>query len=417
MRLVMRRYHSSMTNVKLPAWVGKLTQKDLKVREAEGLVADSGGWRRWKDGKSRRVPGGRIPFATAVEIVRREKEGLTAVVAIRPGSMRSLLAEYEAWLTDRFKAGTIEATTFSNYTTYLADFLEVTGTATRPSDIGPEHFTAYMQRYSDKATTTRNRRVVAVKAFWRWCHKNGKAPLPLFGSDFKSSTIANVAGVRERALTPEQLALVCSQVADDPLLLAGFLLGLTCAFTRMDIARLPSVAVDLDRGVVDYSRAKVKRFGISRMNVLLPEVVAALRAYKRPKPKTDADGELFFLSHTGTSLYRDHLDAEGLPTGTQSNLFTRRWSEAVSFPFKLLRKTFATGLDDWPDQSVIDLMMGHNGAGSSGNKSVRKVHYVTTISESRLRPAVERLWLQAGGPSWNLPVQSRLSTALSQQRH
>ena len=65
-------------------------------------------------------------------------------------------------------------------------------------------------------------------------------------------------------------------------------LGVNCGFGNNDCAKLPTTALDLKKGWIDFGRPKT---GIHRRCPLWPETVAAVRAAleARPTPKDEAD--------------------------------------------------------------------------------------------------------------------------------
>ena len=89
---------------------------------------------------------------------------------------------------------------------------------------------------------------------------------------------------------------------------AMVLLAANCAFGQSDLANLPTRAVNLETGWVDFGRGKT---GVPRKIPLWPETIAAIRDWlaERPKAKDPADVGLLFLTCRGAKFLR--LNAKG----------------------------------------------------------------------------------------------------------
>jgi integrase len=179
---------------------------------------------------------------------------------------------------------------------------------------------------------------------------------------------------------------------------AYLLLGINCGFGNADVATVPLAAIDLDAAMIDFPRPKT---GIPRRCSLWPETIEAIRAAlaRRPKPKSESEAPLAFLSQRGTALCsvraKDRTDA----VAVQFSKLLRplRINGRKGIGFYTLRHTFRTVADEAKDQPAADFIMGHEVAHMS---SV----YRETISDQRLKAVTDhvRKWL-FGEPSPKAP--------------
>jgi len=86
------------------------------------------------------------------------------------------------------------------------------------------------------------------------------------------------------------------------------LLGINCGFGNSDCGKMPSTALDLDGGWLDYPRPKT---GIARRCPLWPETIGAIREAlaSRPDPKKEDHAGLIFLTKYGLPWAKDTPDS------------------------------------------------------------------------------------------------------------
>lgn len=169
---------------------------------------------------------------------------------------------------------------------------------------------------------------------------------------------------------------------------AMILLGVNCGFGNADCGTLPTSAVDLKNGWIDYPRPKT---GIPRRCHLWPETVEALKAAlaERPKPKSEDDADLVFVTKYGERWTKDTsaspisaefrkllqrprcpkcgkieaADAEKCggckwkPKGKDKDKWGSLYRKGVGF--YALRHTFETIGGDSRDQVAVNYIMGH----------------------------------------------------------
>jgi len=171
---------------------------------------------------------------------------------------------------------------------------------------------------------------------------------------------------------------------------AMILLAANTGFGQTDLAALPTRAVDLDSGWVDFARVKT---AVRRRIPLWPETVAAIREWlkERPPAKDPADAGLLFLTCRGARWVKVNTttgspkDAIGQEFGKLLNALDLK---RPGVAFYALRHGFETIAGETADQVAVDSVMGHIAQNMAG-------HYRERISDDRLRRVVEfvRQWL------------------------
>jgi integrase len=168
---------------------------------------------------------------------------------------------------------------------------------------------------------------------------------------------------------------------------AMILLAVNCGFGNADVATLPTAALDVEGGWVNYPRPKT---AVPRRCPLWPETVAALTDWlgRRPEPKAQADAGLVFVTKQGR---RWHKDTSDNPISKE----TRKLLDALGINgqrgFYALRHTFQTIGDECGDFIAVRAIMGH----ADGDISA---HYRERISDARLRAVGDhvRAWVVGG---------------------
>ena len=119
---------------------------------------------------------------------------------------------------------------------------------------------------------------------------------------------------------------------------AMHLLGINCGFGNSDCGNLPTTALDLDAGWLDYPRPKT---GINRRCPLWPETVSALREAQaeRPTPKKEEHAGLFFITKYGGPWAKDTPDS---PITKETRKLLDRLGVNGHRNYYTLRHTFRT---------------------------------------------------------------------------
>ncbi len=167
------------------------------------------------------------------------------------------------------------------------------------------------------------------------------------------------------------------------------LLAANCAFGQTDLANLPTCAVDMDAGWINFARVKT---AVPRRIPLWPETVAAIREWlpMRPKAKDPEDSKLLFRTCRGApwvtvSLSGTTKDAIGKDFKI---LLVKLGMKRSRLSFYGLRHGFETVAGETADQVAVDSIMGHVPQEMSAT-------YRERISDDRLRRVVNfvRSWM------------------------
>jgi len=317
---------------------------------------------------------------------------------------------YASWLAERVKGGhgrkPMAQRSYNRAVAVLKLLGKVLGPTMAVVDLEPADFTRFSAAIPGKAASTRTPYVAYVRAMFKWAVENGHAERqPRYGSDFARPRVQTLMDERDevvKSYTPAELRELRDRIPAGDVRLAWLYLGINCAFANTDIATLPRSVVLLDDPVprIDFRRGKTK---IGRLAPLMPETVAALRAYRRPDPQDQADAGLFFLGQNGRPLVR-HVGGDASLKTTHvvdevGKAWSRLWPKRDSGrqysprvgarPFSGLRTTFATLADPWPDQLAIDVVMGHR---SRQQATTRRRWYVERLEVARIVPLVEHVW-------------------------
>lgn len=268
------------------------------------------------------------------------------------------------------------------------------GKSRRVDDLNAEDFTAF------RAELAKGRGPVALanevrlsRILFKWALDSGMIDRPIrFGPDFKPppKKILRQArmGSGKRTLSAEELrALIDS--AGLPLR-AMILLGINTGMGQTDLANLPTSAINLETGWLDYARIKT---AIPRTCPLWPITVDVLRQAigRRPMPKDPADETLVFLTKYGNRFVRTNgngtaIDSVALEFG---KLLTRLEIKRRGLNFYKLRTTFRTVASGAKDVEAVDWIMGH------ANRTIGQEHYLESIDAKRLQDVVNHIhgWL------------------------
>jgi len=298
--------------------------------------------------------------------------------------------------------GDLSRRTWSDYFTTCKDLVDVFGKNRPIADLTTVDFeelrTSYAKRFGPVALGIAIQRTRTV---FKFAWDEGLIPAPVrFGSTFKKPSRKMVRTAKNEAGSKVIEAVDLAKLIDAAgvPLKAMVLLGVNCGFGQSDVAGLPTAALDLDRGWIDFPRIKT---AVHRRLPLWPETVEALRAAiaDRPDPKNEADEGLVFITKYGKRWVRlkEHKDDEGRDkAGVVSDAVRLEFGKILAalklkrngLGFYALRHTFRTVADRAMDQPAIDHLMGHI---RTDMASV----YRERIEDDRLRTVTDtvRKWL------------------------
>ena len=180
---------------------------------------------------------------------------------------------------------------------------------------------------------------------------------------------------------------------------AMVLLGINCGFGPSDVANLPTEAINLATGWVDYPRPKT---GIPRRCPLWTETVAAIKEAiaVRPMPKETEDAGLLFITKHGHKWERVGVSEPDPDTGKIKitnnapvvqeciKLLKKLKMHRRGLGFYTLRHTFETVAGGAKDQVAVNALMGHVDESMAAN-------YREKIEDDRLEAVTKHVhkWL------------------------
>jgi integrase len=256
------------------------------------------------------------------------------------------------------------------------------------SDLGPDDFSDLRNSMAKRLgpVTLRNE-IQRVRSVFKFAFDAGLVEAPVrFGPGFKRPSLKTVRLNKNKTGKKLFEAAEIRQMLDkaEQPLKAMILLGLNCAFGNADCGTLPRVALDLEKGWIDYPRPKT---GVERRCPLWPETIEAIRAAMsaRPAAKDEQDAELVFITKYGGPWHKDIPDSP-ITKETRKLLDTLKVNGRRNF--YCLRHTFQTIGDEAKDFLAVRHIMGHADSDISAN-------YRERISDERLRAVADhvRAWL------------------------
>jgi hypothetical protein len=255
------------------------------------------------------------------------------------------------------------------------------------------------------------RRIIHTRAMFKYSVANEYlAKLPRYGESFKLpplSLLRKARRTRAREHGPkrfpkEQCPLIfhaCGSPLD-----AMFLLSVLCGYNEIDCAYLPTKAVNLDKGFIDFDRVKT---GVYRRVAIHPALADAFRraAANRPDPAPGTENnivyqedgcepvrvkDLFFLTKFGMPWsFTSVAEKDGVPQTIQHKggigkefdrvlaALSRKYPKGIGeMQFKRKGISFGTGRHTFEsnakriafiakDENIIDFIMGHSSGAMS----------------------------------------------------
>ena len=288
-------------------------------------------------------------------------------------------------------------------------FAGTVGSLRAVSDLNPEDFEKFRVRLVRKGlgggrglgAHALNRAITVIKGLFKYAYENDLTDKPVkYGTGFQKPSASLKRRARQaaqlengkRLFEPADILRMLEQ-AEGPLR-AMILLGINGGMGNTDCARLPIMAVDLDRAVIEFDRPKT---GIERAVPLWPETVEAIRLALTQRPRTvHQDSErLVFLTPSGLPCVRERLhrtDNGNVEKIVSVDAICQEFGKLIKglglkrrgIGFYTLRHTFRTWADEVRDQHAIHRIMGHAIPGMSGI-------YVEKIELRRLRAVVDHV--------------------------
>jgi integrase len=229
------------------------------------------------------------------------------------------------------------------------------------SDIATEDFAVLRKKMAKSWGPHRLSKMIQyVRSVFKHGYDAGLIDRPVrFGPGFNRPTKKTIrlhrAQQGPRLFTAEEIRGLLE--ASRTPLKAMILLGINSGFGNSDVGNLPSTALDLEGGWVNYPRPKT---GIPRRCPLWLETVEAIREAQaeRPEAKMAHHEQCVFITKYGLSWSKD----------TSTNPISQEMAKLLKYlaingrkglGFYTLRHTFRTVADESKDQPAVDFIMGH----------------------------------------------------------
>lgn len=256
-------------------------------------------------------------------------------------------------------------------------------------DLRPEDFEALRCKMAERwGPVTVAGEITRVRVLFKYVYEAGLLDRPMrYGPGFKRPSRKTLRIERAkkglRMFEAAEVRLLLD--AAGPSLRAMILLAVNCGFGNGDCGALPLLAVDLERGWLNFPRPKT---GIERRCKIWPETVGAIRDVlaARKEPKDAAVKPLLFVTKYGQSWGKEVADSP--ITKETRKLLDDLKIYRPGLGFYALRHTFATIGGESRDAVAVSAIMGHIDSSMAGT-------YRERISDERLAAVADhvRRWL------------------------
>jgi integrase len=288
---------------------------------------------------------------------------------------------------DRVKQGELSPRTWDDYKIVADLAVETLGKRRKVSDLRPDDFLNLRNVMANRYGSYRlSKSVGCVRSMFKYAFESDLLTTPVrFGPAFKGPSKKTLRIERAKQgpklFTREEIHRMLKKAGTH--LRAMILLGVNCGFGNADCGKLPTSAVNLDTGWIDYPRPKT---GVPRRCPLWPETIAAVREAIEDRP----GGELVFLTVRGKSYAKDTAD-NPITKETAKLLHALKINGRKGLGFYTLRHVFRTVAGGSKDRDAANFIMGHE---SPHMSSV----YIEEIEDDRLRAVTDhvREWLFGG---------------------
>jgi integrase len=343
----------------------------------------------------------------ALEAYLRDKDDLAAGREPRAQTdgltVEQLCFKFLSYHEARRDNGELNPRTYQGHFATAETVAKTLGRTRAVADLVPDDFRKLRAKLAKtRGLVAQRNEIQRVRSLFKFAFDDGLITAPVrFGKGFDKPPKDAVD--RERELRRAEHGDRMFEAADIRRILdaatqplrAMVLLAANTGFGQTDLSTLPTRAVDLDVGWVDFPRPKT---GVRRRAPLWPETVAAIRDWLtiRPKAKSPADAGVLFVTRRGARWVK--LNKKGTPADALGQEFCKVLDKlSLKRPglgFYALRHGFETIGGETTDQVAVDAIMGHKTPGMS---SV----YRERISDDRLRRVTEhvRAWLFAKDPN------------------
>ena len=295
-------------------------------------------------------------------------------------------------MQDLVKSGERSQRTLDEYIATGQFVIDHFGKARNADSLSPNDFAGLRRKLAERyGINGLNKRVVQVRTMFKFAFDQGLIDQPVrYGQSFDQPDAKALRKHRRNAgakdFTADEIRSMLEH--SNSTQRAMILLGINSALGNSDIADLRTANTDLEKGWLDYPRAKTE---VARRCPLWPETIAAITKSIQQRPKSP-DG-LVFVSIHGND-YRDDERTGWRVTG-EFRQIRERVGIADGRGFYGLRRTFQTIAEECGDLVAVRAIMGH--ADREDDMSAR---YRQRITDERLQRAVDTV------RAWLLPIPS-----------
>lgn len=227
--------------------------------------------------------------------------------------------------------------------------------------MGPDEFAQLRRAIADgRGFTTQQNYVVATRTIFKWAVKNEYIEAARFGAEFECPPADKIEAEREgKSRFIDQGVILDALSRTSQKMQVVILLGINCAFGPGDLVAITLDHLSLDAEIPHHEFRRTKN-ARKRAAALWPETVKAVRRYVDDDRSPKRTGERRLLLAKGKP-YEGGGDTT--LAGEFKNLLRDCGFDRKGVGLGSLRHTYATVVDRHPDQSMIDLTMGHAGQG------------------------------------------------------
>lgn len=286
-----------------------------------------------------------------------------------------------------------------------ARLIEAFGKVRLVEDLDSEDFEHLRTRLAmTRGPVALGNEIQRVRSIFKYCYEAGLIEKPVrFGPEFVKPSKKVMRQVRQakgpRMFEAAELRKIIANA--ETALKAMVLLACNCGFGQSDIAALPTRAIDLKHGWVDFPRPKT---AIERRCPLWKETIAALREAleHRPEAAEPNDACLAFLTYFGNRWVRVKVtETKDGPKYTPvdsvhlefEKLLARLKMKRKGIAFYSIRRTFRTIADEAQDEPAVTFLMGH-----APPENDMGAVYRQRIADARLKTVTDHVhrWLFTG---------------------
>ncbi len=359
-------------------------------------VAPSGIWCKKVRGKTRYFGSLRDPDA-ALKNWLEEKDyllaGQTPPKFTSGVTVEKLLDDFLEKCDKRIEAGKMASKTKYDYLP-LREVFQLSGVSRVPAaSMGPDQFAAVMRVIeSGRTLRTQKNLITSVRSLFKWAIGMERISSVKYGPEFTPPRQEQIEVEQEEGSACrfiEQPVIASALEASGPRMRVMILLGINCAFNPGD-----SIAITLDHlkldGEIPYHEFRRVKNGRRRAAVLWPETVDAVHNYvERSRRPADPDEPTLILTQHGQPYTKK---SQGKKIGDAfRRLLEKSGAHVDGVNLGSLRHTYATVIDRHPDQSMIDLTMGHVGSGMQ--KRVYRQLNLDELERLKAISDVARKWM------------------------